>query len=410
MLYITILLFFVAPEGVRIPDVQRYPYYLFISWLEPRRPNGVITEYTLTINDTEVYRDLNRTFNQTGLAVYSRHVIQLTACTAINCTSDAPAVFYTAEIPPQGVSPPDVRILGAHRAEVTWLEPAIINGRMRGYQILVNAIGSPSWEMITKNATAKDRKAEITNLTAGTWYIFRLKAINGGGATLSLPTRRRTVESSPEDIPPPWIRGLSPYSILVTILEPGLPNGNITRYELYEVFGRNEVIVLNGTLKNYTKHGLTPYTRYYFRSTICTAKGCGSSVIGNGTTLEATPNGTVSLNISIINSTSVLAKWSPVHTPNGIVFYNLIADGEFLVEGTSTIKVENDTRVVASVVHPRQEILFTKLLPYTSFLFQINASNTAGYVLSNKVRDKTGQGGRSTSTTILGSPIINHGN
>jgi usherin len=263
---------------------------------------------------------------------------------------------------------------------------------MRGYQILVNAIGSPSWEMRSINATAEQRLLVVTNLTAGTRYAFRLKAINGGGATLSSPTIRRTVESSPEDIPPPWIRGLSPYSILVTILEPGLPNGNITRYELYKVNGRNEVIVLNGTSKNFTESGLTPYTQYFFRSRICTAKGCGSSVVGNGTTLEATPNGTVSLNISILNSTSVLAEWSPVHTPNGIVFYNLIVDGEFLVQGS--FEVENDTRAVARVVHPRQEMLFTQLLPYASFLFQINASNTAGYVLSNIVQGRTGQGGK----------------
>ena len=396
VLYISILLFLfsLAPEGIRTPDVQRYPYSLFISWQIPHKPNGIITEYILSINNTEVYRGLNQTFNLTGQAVYSRHVILLTACTKINCTHGVPTVFYTAEIPPQGVRPPDVRILGAHRAEVTWLEPAIVNGRIRGYQILVNAIGSPSWEIISINATAEQRFVEITNLTAGTWYLFRLKAINGGGVTLSSSTRRRTVESSPEDIPPPRIRGLSPYSILVTILEPGLPNGNITRYELYEVVNRSESIVLNGTLKNYTKHGLTPYTRYSFRSRICTAKGCGTSDVGCGRSLEATPNGTVSLNISIRDSTSVLAKWSPVDTPNGIVFYSLIVQGEFLVQ--ETFDVVNDTRVVATVIHPSHEILFTELLPYTSFLFQINASNTAGYVLSNKIQDKTGQGGRST--------------
>ena len=346
-----------------------------------------------------MYRGLNETFNLTGQAVYSRHVILLTACTKINCTQGEPAVVYTAEIPPQGVRPPSVRILGAHRAEVTWLEPAIVNGRIRGYQILVNAIGSPSWEMKTINATAEQRSIEITNLTAGTWFVFRLKAINGGGATLSMATRRRTVESSPENIPAPRIRGLSPYSIVVTILEPGLPNGNITRYELYEVADGNEINVLNGTSKNYTKVGLTPYTQYFFRSKICTAKGCGISPVGNGRSLEAMPNGTVALNISILDSTSVLAKWSPVDTPNGIVFYNLVVQGEFLVHGS--FDVENDTRVVATVVHPRQEILYTSLLPDTSFLFQINASNTAGYVLSNIIQDNTGQGGNSINFVLL---------
>lgn len=389
-------IFFPVPEGVRIPDVQRYPTSLFISWQVPRKPNGIITEYILTINHTEVYRGLNKTFNLTGLAVYTRHVILLTACTKINCTQGASTIFYTAEIPPQGVRPPDVTILGAHSAEVTWVPPGIINGRMRGYQILANAIGHPRPQMIIVNATAdQERTVQITNLTAGTLYIFRVKAINGGGATLSSPTRQRTYESSPDKIPPPWVRGLDPYSILVTILEPGLPNGNITWYELRKVRkDRSESLVMNGTSNNnYTEGGLTPYTEYSFRSIICTVKGCGYSPVGSGYTLEASPNGTISLNVTVINSTTVHAQWSPVNKTNGIVSYNLIVSGEFLTQGT--FEVENDTRAVASVVHPAQELLFVGLLPYSSFLFQINASNTAGYVLSNIVEDKTGQGGRS---------------
>ncbi|XP_028396319.1 LOW QUALITY PROTEIN: usherin-like [Dendronephthya gigantea] len=396
-----------VPQGVQSPDVQRYPHSLLISWGVPRKPNGVINQYRLTINNTEVYGGLNQTFNQTGLGVYTRHVIQMTACTKIGCASSEPETFYTAEIPPQGLSPPGVRILGAHRAEVTWKEPGIRNGIIRGYQILVT--GGHSWETLVLNGTADQRLIEITNLTAGTWYSFRLKAINGGGATISLPTRRRTVESSPEDIPPPLVRGLSPYSILVTILEPRLPNGNITRYELHEVIGRDEVPVLNETsIMNYTKDGLTPYTRYYFRTTACTAKGCGSSVVGNGTTLEATPNGTVSLNVTIVNSTSARAQWSPVHTPNGIVYYNLVVSGEFLIHGTFT--TENDTRVVARVVHPLQEMLFTELLPFTSFVFQINASNSAGYILSNIVQGRTGQGAplglTAPNVTVLNSTSV----
>ena len=385
-------IFFVVPEGVRIPDVQRYSTSLFISWQVPRKPNGIITEYILTINDTEVYRGLNKTFNLTGLAVYTRHVILLTVCTKINCTEGTSTVFYTAEIPPQGVRPPVVIIRGAHSAEVRWSTPGIINGRIRGYQILANAMGHP---MIIVNATADQRMVHIANLTAGTLYLFRLKAINGGGATLSSPTRRRTLESSPEEIPPPLIRGLDPYSILVTILDPGLPNGNITRYVLYKVNkDLNELPVMNGTSNdNYTEDGLKPYTLYSFRSEICTAKGCGRSGVGRGYTLEASPNGTISLNVTVINSTSVHAQWSLVNRTNGNVSYNLIVSGEFLTQGS--FQVKNDTRAVASVFHPAKEILFMGLLPYSSFLFQINASNTAGYVLSNIVEGRTGQGGRS---------------
>lgn len=352
---------------------------------------------------------MNTTFNLTGLAVYTRHVILLTACTKINCTQGASTVFYTAEIPPQGVRAPSVRILGAHSAEVTWSEPAIINGRIRGYQILAISIGHPKQQRIIVNATADRRVVQIRNLTAGTIYVFRLIAINGGGRTASSPTRGRTVESSPDEIPPPYIRGLSPYSIEVAILEPGLPNGNITRYELYKVLDGSESLVMNETTNynNYTEDGLKPYTAYSFRSRICTAKGCGSSLVGTGTTLEASPNGTVSLNVTVINSTSVRAQWTLVQTPNGIVFYNLIVSGEFLIPGT--FDVENDTRVVTSVVHPGREILFVGLLPYTSFVFQVNASNTAGHVLSNSVGGRTGQGGMSIFVArkiFLGCPRI----
>lgn len=326
--------------------------------------------------------------------MYTRHVIELTACTKIGCARSVPVIIFTAELPPQGVNPPGVRILGAKRAEVTWKEPLIKNGKILCYQIIVNAISRPTLHTIVLNATADQRLAEIFNLTAGVLYSFRLKTINGGGATTSSATFRRTKESSPENIPAPKIRGLSPYSIIVTILDPGLPNGNITRYELYKVVGPAEHLVLNGTEKVYNESGLEPYTQYYFRSKICTAKGCGSSVVGNGFTLEAAPNGSVILNVSLLNSTTAHAFWSSVHSPNGILYYNLVVQGLFLILGSSGYHVENDTRMVAWVQHPVGELTYTGLLPYTSFTFQINASNSVGFLLSNVVLRKTAQGGQ----------------
>lgn len=269
-----------------------------------------------------------------------------------------------------------------------------MNGIMLGYQVLLTKQGAPGTDLTVYNVTKDQFSLTIVNLTAGTWYFFRINAFNGGGGTLSASTRRRTVESSPEDIPKPDVRGLSPYSILVTIRKPRLPNGNITRYELFEVVGLNETVVLNGTSLNYTKTGLSPYTPYYFRSKACTVQGCGSSPIGYGFTLETAPNGTVSLNVSILNSTSALARWTGVHTPNGIVYYNLSVYGEFFVEGSSSFETENVSRVVASVRHPGREVLYSSLLPYASFRFQINASNSVGFILSNIVEGTTGEGGK----------------
>lgn len=371
--------------------MYRQPYSLFVSWRRPFKQNGIITNYSLNFDGAIAYHGLNLTFNKTGLGVFSPHKLQLTACTKIGCADSNTITVYTAEIPPENITAPDVTILDAHSADVRWEKPGSENGIMRGYQVLV-AKNTSHADVAVFNASRDRFDLTVTNLTAGTWYVFRINAVNGGGATRSPPTTERTVESSPEGIPPPDVRGLSPYSILATIQEPRLPNGHIIRYELFEV--GLEKPVLNGSLKNYTKTGLLPYTPHSFRSKVCTAKGCGTSAIGTGFTLEIAPNGSVLLNVTILNSTSVLASWTIIHTPNGNVSYDLMVHGEFLVEGSSSFETENTSRVVASVYHPGDKVLFTSLLPFTLFRFQVNASNSAGFLLSNVVYDTTQQGGR----------------
>ena len=368
------------------------PYWLFISWQRPFKQNGIITNYSLNFDGVIVYHGLNVTFNKTGLLVFSQHTLQLTACTKVGCANSDTKTVYTAEAPPENIAAPVVTILDAHSAEVRWEKPGSENGIMRGYQVLVAEKTSHA-DVAVFNASSDQFDVIVMNLTAGTLYVFRINAINGGGATRSPPTTRRTAESSPEGIPPPDVRGLSPYSILATIQEPRLPNGHIIRYELFEVVGRNETVVLNGSLRNYTKTGLLPYTKHRFRSKVCTAKGCGSSGIGTGFTLEIAPNGTVLLNVAILNSTSVSASWTIIDTPNGNVSYDLVVYGEFLVEGSSSFETENTSRVVAIVYHPAHKVLFTSLLPYTLFRFQVNASNSAGFVLSNVVNNMTKEGG-----------------
>jgi len=62
---------------------------------------------------------------------------------------------------------------------------------------------------------------------------------------------------------------------------------------------------------------------------ICTAEGCAKSNEVSGRTLEAPPEGSVTLQIRtpVAEPREITAKWSRLQAPNGIVNYTLFFDG-----------------------------------------------------------------------------------
>ena len=281
---------------------------------------------------------------------------------------------------------------GRPEVEVSWEIPRILNGEIVRYEILFATSDVLSAYVSKFNATPDVLSTVIGNLTAGTEYYVRVRPFTGGGGTFSNATQVTTHEDVPDDIPAPIVVADSPYALSVIMLPPDKPNGVITRYELYQDSITEPV--LNVTqLTNYTAGGLAPYSRHTFRVRACTAQGCAYGALVVAFTQEIAPNGTVTLTTSIRNATAVNARWTRVAVPNGRLFYNLMVYGRFIVQGSAELETEQRTETAISVEEAEKDFIYNGLLPYTTYTFWVNASNSVGFVLSNNVTNSTPEGG-----------------
>lgn len=114
-------------------------------------------------------------------------------------------------------------------------------------------------------------------------------------------------------------------------------SGHITAYFLYH----NEVLIYQGLLFSHLLSGLEPFSLHTFRVLACTVKGCGSSRLINGRTLEAKPNGFVVMEAKIHDSRTISVKWTPPDTPNGLIHYNIFLHGLFYKDPGEIKLVQN---------------------------------------------------------------------
>ena len=344
-----------------------------------------------------VYSGTSNNFTIQALQVYTEYTLQLTACTRIGCAQGPQVRIRTGELPPEGVKTPTVFVRGRTVVEVSWEEPSTPNGEIIRYEVLFATNDVLSAYVSKFNATPDVFNTIVKNLTAGTKYYVRVRPFTGGGGTFSNATHVTTHEDVPDDIPAPTVVALSPYALFVIMLPPDKPNGVITRYELYQDSITNPV--LNETqLTNYTADGFTPYSRHTFRVRACTAQGCAYGAQAVAFTQEIAPNGTVTLSASVRNATAVNARWTRVAVPNGRLFYNLMVNGKFIVHGSVELRTEQRVETAISVEEAEKDFIYNGLLPFSTYTFWVNASNSIGFVLSNNVTDSTPEGGKCLHT------------
>ena len=61
---------------------------------------------------------------------------------------------------------------------------------------------------------------------------------------------------------------------------------------------------------------------------MCTAEGCTLSNEVSGRTLEAAPQGTLTVQVrAVAEPREIIVKWTRIDTPNGIINYTLYFEG-----------------------------------------------------------------------------------
>ncbi|ELU01149.1 hypothetical protein CAPTEDRAFT_219707 [Capitella teleta] len=382
---VQVITFEEAPGGVNPPIVyERGGEYMFLYWTPPRYPNGVLTGYNLYLERQLVYSGGEIMYNATDLRVYTGYRVNLEACTRVGCASSGEVVLTTAQLPPSFVEPPRLTVLGTHRIEVQWTRPEQLNGDLQRYMLYVS-LGEFLEGQVMYNETDQFEDYTLDGLIPGTQYFISVVACTGGGCRSSVSSNATTEESAPEGVLEPIVVSPSPSELNVTWLEPMFPNGIIIEYRLYH----NGLQVLNSSFITYKFiDGLQPWSLHRFRVSACTVKGCGSSNEIAARTQEAPPIGEVGLEIGLTRARSVEVRYTGVEVNNGIVFYNIYFEGPFYVDPDNFDFSDNEDRrsmYESSEIPPENPefVLINGLVPFSTYSIQVNASNTAGYLVSH---------------------------
>ncbi len=161
------------------------------------------------------------------------------------------------------------------------------------------------------------------------------------------------------------------------------------------------MIEIKGSRTNFTQLNLKPNTFSSFRLTVCNNLACTSTPTIRFATDEAAPTGGLLLEAQASGSNSIQLKWSSDLTnpfsPNGHVLYAVLVTGPFLLDLNATQLVANQKAnrpfttfrtlnlLNTSTMNTRYGII-DKILPYSQYILQINASNSRGYLLTDRAQ------------------------
>ncbi|XP_044147224.1 usherin [Bufo gargarizans] len=126
------------PEGMLPPEVVAInSTAVRVIWSSPSNPNGVVTEYSIYVND-KVYRTELRTphaFILGDLAPYTVYNIQVEVCTAYACIKSNATQVATVEGSPKKIPPPRIGNVTSRSVEIHWSPPEEPNGIILGYDL-----------------------------------------------------------------------------------------------------------------------------------------------------------------------------------------------------------------------------------------------------------------------------------
>ena len=367
-----------VPELLADPIVSTLEARLIeLSWLPPERPNGVLTEFIVTLltNGSVVFRGLSLSTAVANLSPFTNYSFSLQACNSLGCAATPPLMVQTLEASPEGLAAPRVRNLTSISVAVDWSTPAVANGDISTY---VLRRGNESFEEQSQVIfTGLAFSYNDLNLEPDTLYFYTVEAVNGGGSVESAPSYIRTTPDLAAGIAPPVVTVIGANEIRVTWTEPEQPNGVISNYFLF----MDDVIVFSGIGFAYTASNLQPFTVYSFYVEVCNQVGCASSITVSASTDQTAPEGVNTPQLTVLGSTAVEVSWSPPTAPNGVIAQYEIRRrllDQFLTE---TIQHVGGPAVLS----------FTNsgLEPFTSYEYRLRVINEAGSTFSEWVNATT---------------------
>ncbi len=313
-----------TPEEISPPLLQVLgPDSILAEWIEPGKPNGIITAYVLLVNGIESFRGLAFEYTVEGLTAYTDYTFRLMVCTTTCGFSDI-VIERTAEAPPAGQGPPQLVASPDRSVSATWSPPAVPNGIITSFLLERRFVpednSTDTFENIFSGLATSIVDSDPSLRPAMT-YEYRVSSVNSAGMATSEPRMVTLLDAPPEGVNAPVIQNILSTSLSATVAPPVVPNGQLTLYILYQ----------NGTMINQTTamsqtssvqffvSDLRPFTWYGFHIEVCTSGGCTPSAEVSVRTAEAPPTGLAPASAQAVTSRSVEITWQAPSQPNGII-------------------------------------------------------------------------------------------
>lgn len=258
--------------------------------MEPEQANGVITSYTVYRDGSPIANTTETMYTDTGLTPDTVYSYVIEAFNAVGSTESDPVQTRTLEGIPMEVFPPSLEPSGSNAVLATWQEPAVPNGVVTRYELVIVAVEGLPMELIVFSGLAFS--TTVSDLSPFTEYTFVLRACTSGGCGPSEPTQVLTGEAPPTFQPAPNVSAVNATALSVSWAPPPSPNGVITHYVIYQ---RNEpfegegvaVGTVTGGVLTFVVGGLRPFTTYEFQVVSFTVAGETASEWSTGQTEQS---------------------------------------------------------------------------------------------------------------------------
>uniref|UniRef100_A0A3Q3EF52 Usher syndrome 2A (autosomal recessive, mild) n=1 Tax=Labrus bergylta TaxID=56723 RepID=A0A3Q3EF52_9LABR len=276
---------------------------LHLFWYPPDSPNSNKLNYTLMRDGQSVFSTQSpESFEDTGLLPYSNYSYWILTANVAGSTISALASYQTLGAPPEAQQ--------LHLNLVGRPGPTTANSETILY-------ACTHIDSHTHIADVSELNVTITDLIPNTNYSITLL-----GCGVSEGLYVRTLETTPEGLPPPTIKAAGPNVLEIQWSPPKKSNGLITSYHIYSfshLFVKSSP-QYDDTL-SYTVTGLRPWTQYEFSVRTHNPAGHTNSPWVTVTTRQAPPRGLASPTVSHLagQPSELLVSWTPPLEPNGFL-------------------------------------------------------------------------------------------
>ena len=228
--------------------------------LERRTGGGGFTLHETLPGTTTAYDD-------DGLTPATSHTYRVQACNAGGCSAfSSEATATTHPLPPGTPGTLVASTISATRIDLAW---GASSGIVAGYEVERRSGADPYTLVATVSAATTFQN---TALTAGTGYMYRVRACNPGGCSAYGNEASATTLPNPPTAPTLTAAAVDASSI---DLRWSGATGTITEYRVERVTPDVAIIaVLNGMISAHRDIGLTANTAYAYRVQACNPGGC----------------------------------------------------------------------------------------------------------------------------------------